>query len=374
MIKTPIRLLQITHDLEIGGLQQVVVNLCRKIDRNRFYVQVLCLRSLGPLTDEIERLGIKVHLLPQKVHGTDYFSFLKVANFLTQEKIQIIHTHNTQPLVDGTIGALLSSGRTRIFHTDHARTFPDKKRYMFAEWCCSHFLRKFIGVSEQTTSNLRKYEKIPIKKLITIENGIDSERFDVDVDTEVLRTEFKLSITGPVIGVISRLEKVKGITYLLKAMPELLAKHPDLSLLVVGDGGERNALERECEELDIRERVVFTGNRFDIPEILKLLDVYLLPSLSEGLPMGLLEAMASGCPVVASRVGGVPGAVKHGETALLVSPGQSDEIAMAVDKLLNDPRLRETIANNIKVSFGKKYSAANMANRYMDLYDSEKYS
>ena len=90
--------------------------------------------------------------------------------------------------------------------------------------------------------------------------------------------------------------------------------------------------------------------------------------------MGLLEAMASGCPVVASRVGGVPGAVKHGETALLVSPGQSDEIAMAVDKLLNDPRLRETIANNIKVSFGKKYSAANMANRYMDLYDSEKYS
>ena len=128
----PIRLMQITHDLAIGGLQQVVVNLCRTIDKSRFHTTVLCLRALGPLAGEIERLGIKVMLLPQKKTGTDYFSFLKVADILRKEHTQVIHTHNTQPLVDGTLGAILSGGRQRIIHTDHARQFPDKKRYMFA--------------------------------------------------------------------------------------------------------------------------------------------------------------------------------------------------------------------------------------------------
>ena len=168
-----IRLMQITHDLAIGGLQQVIVNLCRNIDKNRFHTTVLCLRALGPLAGEIEQLGIKVMLLPQKKTGTDYFSFLKVAAILRKERVEVIHSHNTQPLLDGTMGAILSGGRQRIIHTDHARQFPDKKRYMFAEWCMSHFVYKMVGVSEETTKNLRNYEKIPKKKLMTIKNGID---------------------------------------------------------------------------------------------------------------------------------------------------------------------------------------------------------
>ena len=178
----PIRLMQITHDLAIGGLQQVVVNLCQTIDREMFHITVLCLRALGPLTEELEKIGIKVILLPQKEEGTDYFSFLKVAKILRCERIQVIHTHNTQPLVDGTIGAILSVGKRRIIHTDHARQFPDKYRYMFSEWCMSHFVYKMVGVSEQTTKNLRKYEKIPSRKLMSIANGIDGSRFAIKID------------------------------------------------------------------------------------------------------------------------------------------------------------------------------------------------
>ena len=126
-----IRLMQITHDLAIGGLQQVVVNLCRTINRDKFDVFVLCLRAMGEFVPEVEKSGIKVFFLPQK-KGTDYFSFLKVAKILRREKIDVIHTHNTQPFIDGTIGALFSGVKT-IIHTDHARAFPDKKRYMFAD-------------------------------------------------------------------------------------------------------------------------------------------------------------------------------------------------------------------------------------------------
>jgi glycosyltransferase involved in cell wall biosynthesis len=360
--------MQITHDLQVGGLQQVVVNLCRNIDRHRFHVTVLCLRSLGPLAKEIERLGIKVILLPQKTRGTDYFSFLKVAKILRQEGTQVIHSHNTQPLVDGTLGAILSGGWQRIIHTDHARQFPDKLRYMLAEWCCSHFVYRMFGVSEQTTVNLRKFERISVKKLKTIENGIDRGLFEVCIDVKAKRTELGLSHSGPVIGVVTRLEKVKGLSYLLHAMPRILTMYPSVTLLVVGEGAERRALENESAELGIQSNVVFIGCRFDIPEILQVLDVYLLPSLSEGLPMGVLEAMAAGCPVIATDVGGVPSVVADRESGLLVAPRNTRKIADAVIQLLADEQLRKQFSQRGFQKFESKFSAAFMTKRYENHY------
>lgn len=364
----PIRLMQITHDLAIGGLQQVVVNLCRSIDRARFHVTVLCLRKLGPLAEEMERIGIKVLLLPQKDKGTDYFSFIKVAKILRQERTQLIHTHNTQPLVDGTMGAIFSGGKQRIIHTDHARQFPDKKRYMVAEWCMSHFVYRIVGVSNQTTENLRKYEKIPQKKLTTIENGIDGSKFAIKIDLQTKREELGLSLDGPIIGVISRIEKVKGITYILDAMPEIIKEVPELTLLIVGDGSELENLRSRTHQLGIEQNVIFTGVRYDIPEIFQALDVYLLPSLSEGLPMSLLEAMAAGCPIIASNVGGVPDAVINYESAILVSPGNPKELAEAVLVLCHDESLRKKMSTNLKIKFRGCYNSDVMIRKYSELY------
>ena len=160
-----IRLMQITHDLAIGGLQRVVATICRAVDRESFDVQVLCLRALGPFAKDIEQLGISVTLLRQ-TGRTDYASFLKVARILRSQRIDVIHTHNTQPFVDGTLGALLAGVRT-IVHTDHARTFPDKRRYMLAERVVSRFAYRVVGVSDDTCANLARYEKIPRHKLQT---------------------------------------------------------------------------------------------------------------------------------------------------------------------------------------------------------------
>ncbi len=365
----PIRLMLITHDLAIGGLQQVVVNLCRTIDKSRFHIVVLCLRALGPLAQEIERLGIKVILLPQKKTGTDYFSFLKVANILKKERIQVIHTHNTQPLVDGTLGAILSGGRQRIIHTDHARQFPDKKRYMFAEWCMSHFVCKMVGVSEQTTENLHKYEKISKYKLMTIENGIDGSKFVISIDVLAKRKELGIPAVGPVIGVISRLEKVKGITYLLQAMPEILMTFPELTLLIVGEGSEMDKLRSEANLLDIKENVIFTGARYDIPEIFQVLDIYMLPSLSEGLPMGLLESLAAGCPVIASRVGGIPKVAGENEVIALVEPKNAKMLRNNVITLLANKEKQERMLSSGLELFNNQFSAKLMSKNYMELYE-----
>jgi len=239
---------------------------------------------------------------------------------------------------------------------------------MFAEWCMSHFVYKMVGVSEQTTANLHKYEKIPQKKLMTIANGIDGSRFAIDIDRQAKRIAIGIPSDGPLIGVISRLEKVKGITYLLQSMPELTNIFPDLTLLIVGDGFEMENLQLESNQLGVNHNVMFIGARYDIPEILQILDIYILPSLSEGLPIGLLEAMAAGCPVIASNVGGIPGAVEHNKSAILVSPGKPKELGDAIVALWNDQNLRKKIARTSQKYFYERYCSKMMMQRYCELY------
>lgn len=362
-----LRLLQITHDLDLGGLQQVVYNLCRTIDRSRFDIFVLCLREKGCFADDVEALGVPVYLLEQKTDGADYLAFLKVANLLKTLKIDVIHTHNTQPFFDGTVGALIAGVKT-IVHTDHARSFPDKTRYMVAEWLMSHFAYKVVGCSAHTSAQLIKYEKISPKKIVTIPNGIDGSRFQIEIDEPAKRAELGIKKSGPILGVAVRLSEQKGISYLLQAMPAVLVKHPDATLVIAGDGDLKAQLEAETETLNIADSVIFAGARKDIPELLQLFDIYVMPSLWEGLPMILLEAMAAGCPIIASDVGGNSSAVIHGQTGMLVAAKDVSGLSDAVIRLLTQPELRAEFADNARQLFQRQFSAGSMTTRYEKLY------
>lgn len=363
-----LRLLQITHDLDLGGLQQVIYNLCRTLDRSRFDISVLCLRTKGLFASDVEALGIPVYLLEKKERGPDYFAFRKVAKLLRELRIDVIHTHNTQPFFDGTLGAILAGVRT-VIHTDHARAFPDKTRYMVAEWAMSQYAYRVVGCSEHTSQQLMRYEKISARKIVTIPNGIDGSRFDLTIDRQAKRRELGIHEKGSVIGLAVRLSDQKGITFLLKAMPRILARHPDTTLLIAGDGDLKMDLEREAKELGIASRVTFCGPRKDIPELLKLLDLYVLPSKWEGLPMVILEAMAAGCPIVATDVGGNSSAVVDGVTGALVPPQDPGALADAVIRLLDSPDLIQTYAANGKQRFQERFSAQIMARQYERLYE-----
>ncbi len=363
---TKIRLMQITHDLALGGLQRVVVNICRAIDRQAFDVQVLCLRALGPFSVDIERLGIEVLLLPQTTH-TDYLSFLKVASLLRRHRIDVIHTHNTQPFVDGTLGALLAGVRT-IVHTDHARDFPDRRRYMVAEWAVSHFAYRVVGVSDHTSANLSRFEKIPPRKIETIPNGIDSSMFDVAVDVEHKRHELQIPAGTTVIGIGVRLAEQKGICYLLQALPVIVRRFPQVMLVIAGEGPLAEELRAQARSLGLEPHVRFLGPRIDVPELLKVFDLYVLPSLWEGLPMVLLEAMAAGCPIVATDVGGISSAIEHGSNGLLVKPADPESLAQAIIRLVADPALRQNMARAGRRVFLERFSADVMTRRYERLY------
>ena len=361
-----LKLMQITHDLAIGGLQRVVVNICKNIDREKFDISVLCLRDLGEFVPEVESMGIKVYFLPQK-NGTDYLSFLKVAKILRREKPDVIHTHNTQPFVDGTIGALMSGVKT-IIHTDHARNFPDKRRYMYGEWLMSHFAYKVVGVSEHTSKNLIKYEKISRKKILIIPNGIDGNRFSININKQAKRKELGVHGSGPIIGLGVRLTEGKGINYLLQAMPDIIKKFTDITLVIAGDGPAADKLKKQTVELGITRNVLFLGPRLDIPELLKVFDIYVLPSLSEGLPMVLLEAMAAGCPIVATNVGGIPTLIKHGDNGSMVEPKNPEALASEIIKLLSSQELRSQYSKKALETFQENYSADIMTRKYEQLY------
>jgi len=361
-----IRLMQITHDLAIGGLQQVVVNLCRTIDRETFDVSVLCLRKLGSLVPEVERLGIKVNMIPQK-RNTDYIAFMKVARMLRQERIQVIHTHNTQPFVDGTLAAMLSGVRT-IVHTDHARDFPDKRRYMLAERLMSHFAYKVVGVSDHTSKNLIQYLKIPARKIITIPNGIDGSRFADEIDKPAKRQELGIPGDGPIIGVGVRLDQQKGLTYLLQAMPMIVRQVPGTTLVIAGEGPIEYELKCQAAEMGLTGSVKWIGPRLDIPDLLKLFDLYVLPSNWEGLPVCLIEAMAAGCPIVTTDVGGVRTAIQSGYNGILLAPKDPQGLAKETVRLLLDSRTRQIYAANGRRLFEQRFTAEKMTRAYERLY------
>ena len=361
------RLMLITHDLALGGLQQVVIAICRTINRDLFDVAVLCLREKGEFSGEIEKLGIPVFLLPQKPSGVDYFAFFKVARLLRKQHIDIVHTHNTQPMIDGVIGSLLAGVRT-IIHTDHARSFPDKKKYMFAEWFLSHFVYRVVGVSEHTAQNLHHYEKIPLRKISVIYNGIDRAIRNIPMNVPQKRKELGIVNSGPVIGLGVRLSQQKGITFLLDAMPQIVEHFPEITLVIAGSGHLEKELKEKTVSLNLHRNVLFTGLRTDMQEVLRLFDCYVLPSLWEGLPMVLLEAIAIGCPVVATDVGGNRSIIQTGKNGILVKPGDSTALANAVIAILNNPEKKKKYAENGMRLFDEKFEASVMTKAYEQLY------
>lgn len=360
------KVMQITHSLAMGGLQQVLYNLCRHIDRSVFEVSVVALKELGLFADKLAKLDIEVILVPQ-VKKTDYLAFVKLARILREMKIDIIHTHNTQPFIDGTLAALLAGVKT-IVHTDHSRTFPDKKRYMAAERILSLFAHKIVGVSDSVVHNLRHYEKISPDKMITIHNGINAADYDISVDRVEKRRELGLDDTSPVLGISSRLSYMKGITYLLKAMCDIRKVHDDVSLVIIGDGPQKKELEQQSTSLGLHRHVLFLGELDTIHLFLKVFDIFVLPSLSEGMPVCLLEAMASGCPIVATNVGGIPEMIENGKNGLLVRPADSNALSSAILYLLEHEQVRNSLVIEGKRVVRERFSALKMTKTYEQLY------
>ncbi len=360
-----IKIMHITRSLNLGGLERVITILSKELDKTKFEVSICCLLRKGYFAEGLEKEGVKIYLLNERNRKKDYFLFFKLARLLKQVKPDIIHTHNTHALIDGTLAGIMEKVSC-IIHTDHARQFPDTKHNMILERLLSKFVFKIVAVSQYSKNDLIRYEKMDVNKIQVIYNGVPNNK--KIIETKKLRDEFSLRDSCPILGYVGRLSEEKGCQTLLAALPKIVEKFPQTKLLIVGDGPFRRNLEKKVKIFNLTHYVQFFGKRVDVDNFYQIFDIYILPSFREGLPLSLLEAMSHRNPVIASDVGGIGEVIEDGKSGFLIESGNSDLLAEKVTDVLIDKKTMSDIGERAFQRYCEMFNVENMVKEYETLY------
>jgi glycosyltransferase involved in cell wall biosynthesis len=299
----------------------------------------------------------------------DIGTISKIRRFLDRQGIDIVHTHGYK----SNLYALASTVGMHVMRiaTCHNWLGDDVKMKSYAR-LDKFFLKRFdrvVAVSDTIREELVS-ARIPAHNIVTINNGIDLKRYQCQVVTEGAREALGIRKGAKVVGTVGRLSEEKGHIHLLRAARDPALEGKKVVFLIVGDGPLRSCLEEEAGGKGKRPpEILFTGTRTDVDRIYGLMDMFVLPSLTEGLPMALLEAIASKRPVIATRVGGVPEVIQDGSSGRLVDPGDAKALARAIQGLLDDPEGGRRMAENAYETVRETFSAERMTQRYLDLYE-----
>ncbi|MBU0477116.1 GT4 family glycosyltransferase PelF, partial [bacterium] len=327
-------ILQIIATLDIGGAERQLVELVKRLDKNKYNVTVCCITRGGPMEENLKKLGIEYHLL-HKRFKFDFTVIFKLTRLIRQKKIDLVHTWNFTANAWGRLCAWVA-GVPIIIASEHGTFSPVLKRQILVDKLLSKCTDKIITVSNNFKECIERIEKIPHEKIIAIHNGIDINEFGTSVNNANLKNELKIDKECPVVGIVARLDPLKDHESFLRAAEYIIKKMPEVRFLIVGDGELRGKLESLAKEVGLSKKVIFTGFRRDITNILSIINVFVLCSISEALGIAVLEAMASSKPVVATNVGGIPEVVKDEETGILVPPGNPEALAESITRLLKN--------------------------------------
>jgi glycosyltransferase involved in cell wall biosynthesis len=337
------RVLHLVSTLERGGTEISMLRLIEAMGRATWSFRIAWLHGEadGVLLSEAGR--ITGH--PPECLGlrgkVDPGALLRLLALLRRDRIDLVHTHMDLADYYGAAAARLLGLRlvsTRE-NADEFRTRRTWKRppFLFLEHFAYAAADATVAVSENLVDFLERAEGLPRHKTVVIRNGIDAAALVRVPSREEARRRFGLPENATVLGSVGRLAAQKGQIDLIEALPAIAARHPEVRLLIAGEGPERPALEERIRHLGLEERAALLGHVEEVPAFLRALDVFVLPSLWEGLPLALLEAMAMGLPVVASRAIGIAEAIDHGACGLLVAPRDREAMAQAVVSVLDDP-------------------------------------
>jgi sugar transferase (PEP-CTERM/EpsH1 system associated) len=365
----PIRIMHISDSFEFGGLERIVRNLAAQLDRRIYKFSACALDRDGVFGEEIRAMGLSVFVLGRK-SGLDLLLPIKLYCLFRREGIEIVHTHNFTPLFYAALAARLAGVKVFV-HTMHGRLGgPEPWRRLLAARYFANVANAITAVSPAVKQDLILQERIHPERIIVIPNGIDTSQPLDNNRGQTLRQEWNIPSEAYVVGTCCRLTAIKGVDYLLRAAVAIVARHPRTVFVIVGDGELQGELERLARELGLQDKVIFTGFRRDVPHILALLDVYALPSLSEGLSMGLLEAMLAGKPVVATRVGGNADVIEDGITGRLVEAQNSKQLADAIGWILSNPEEAKRFGSAAQENVRRRFSLERMVKEYDCLYQS----
>lgn len=321
----------------------MLLNFLGAADQEKFRHTILCLTSRGEMADAIEGTGIGM-----KVYQVRFRSFLKdighLAGWFRAENVQIVHSHMFYASLWSRIAGL-RAGVPVLVTTEHGKE-PWKKWWQIK---LDHFLSgktfHHIAVSEDVRNIRIKRDGVELGRITMIPNGVPIPAGVGDTEAgRRVRAEFGIEKATPVIGTVGRVIGAKGYPILLEALAMARKSVPDLHWLQVGDGPHRKQIMAQAETMGLAPCISFAGRRTDIHDLLEAMDVWVMSSTHEGLPVALLEAMAAGKAIVATDVGGIPDAVDHGVSALLVPQQNAGELARGMVRLFEDELLKDRLA------------------------------
>lgn len=372
-----LRLAHVITGLELGGGGAVVLTIARALDRTRFDMDVFCILEGGAGEAELRALGCGVTILERawdyrrRVLSYSPTKTLELSRLLRAGRYDVVHTHLFPADVIGRIAGRLAGIPVSVKSLHNMGGWKTRRHLMtdrlLASWtdrviCCSDF-QKSVAATQ---------EKLADDAAVTIHHGVRLSRFEPRIDRPAYLTSLGLRADRLTIGTVGRPIPEKGHRYLLDAMPHIVASHPDVQFLIVGDGALRPELESRTATLGLTDRVRFVGARPDVPELLAAMDIFVFPSVSEGFGIAVVEAMASRLPVVASNVGPLPEIVIDGDTGALVPTADGPALAAAVNRLIDDEHLRRQLAlagrARVEARFTDRHMVGTLESLYINLY------
>lgn len=365
-IKEPSRVLHLVQGLNVGGLEYMVVGLVNRLDRENHMPSICCFNTLGKLQNKLLD-DTKVTLLKRKP-GIDFLYPFKLASMLKEDRIDIVHLHNSTAFFYGVLAGKIAGAR-RIVYTEHARDVSPNITVRIVDKILSYMTDRIVVVAEFLKWNLVQKEWIDPTTITTIYNGIDGDEFIREFDREEITEELNISPASKIIGIVARLDRIKNHKCLIKAMKNVAALFPDALLLVIGDGPLRGELEELVSFERLHKNIIFLGTRNDIPRLLSVLDIFVLCSLSEGLPLTILEAMAAGKSIVATNVGGIPEIIQDGTDGIIIPSDDPDALADAILELIRDDRKRHDMGVKARIKFEERFTVQAMVESYEKLYE-----
>lgn len=360
MNQSRIKIVYIITSLGFGGAERPLLDLVKFIDRDRLDISVATAVGGGPLEQEFRNLGIEVKVFKKKTKlGLEVISSLR--KYLEEKKPDIVHTH----LFAGDFWGKVAAKKAKvpiIVSTEQNLNLDEGWIKGLMKTRTYRFTNRVIAISKAIKDYTVKTYKVNPEKIEVIFSGIDLTKFKTQI------SKIKISVEKPIIGIIGRLERQKGHEYLIRAIVDVLKQYQKAQLWVIGKGSLRPQLEEQTRQLEIDKNVKFLGTRRNIPEVLANLDIFVMPSLWEGLGVAAIEAQACGVPVIASNVDGLKEVVGDKKTGLLVESRNSKALAEAIVWALKHPREVEQMVANARRSVEEKFDIKKMVSKYETLY------
>lgn len=346
-----------------------MLSLVENLDKSAFDPVVLSFTD-GPMIDRLKGMNI-----PAKViHTTKPFDFRKwntVKQFIRQQNVDLIHAHGTR--ANSNVLWAARSLKLPVIYTVHGWSFhPDQKplvkkiRVMGEQYLTA---RSDLNIAVSDSNRQTGIEELGKFKAVVVNNGIDLNRFNPSLPHKNIRQEFGISENALLVLFIARFTSHKQPLSLIEAFAKALPRNPRLHLLMVGDGDQKEQAVRMISQLHLKDKITLSSFRQDVPDVLASADIFVLPSLWEGLPIGLLEAMAMGKPVIASKVDGTSEILRHQENGWMIETDRLvDNLADALVSLSQDEEKRYAFSRSAQNTVNERFNAAGMTRQIEKLY------